>query len=62
MSWVKLTDPAGNAVQLCVEQMVRVRASNGEVDPKAKAIVDLTNSQMQAVLETVEQVIKALPG
>jgi hypothetical protein len=61
MSWIKLSDLAGNTVQLSVEQMVRVRVpAVGEADPKAKAVVDLSNGQVQAVTETVDEVMGVL--
>ena len=61
VAWIKLTDPSGNPVQLSSDQMVRVRVPpNGDTDPKAKAVIDLSNAGMQAVTETVDQVMKAL--
>jgi hypothetical protein len=62
MTWIKLTDPAGNAVQLSVEQLVLVRKpATGEVDERAKAVLDLSNGHLQAVRETPEDVMGRLP-
>lgn len=62
MAWIKLTDTAGNLVGLSVDQMVRVRIPTpGEVDAAAKAVVDLSNGQVQAVRETPDQVVQMLP-
>jgi hypothetical protein len=61
MAWIKLTDPDGNPVELSVEQMVLVRtAGSGEVDPRAKAVVDLSNGHLQAVRESLDAVIALL--
>jgi uncharacterized protein YlzI (FlbEa/FlbD family) len=61
MSWIKLSDLSGNAVQLNVDQMVRVRVPpDGEMDSKAKAVVDLANGQLQAVAETIDEVMRAV--
>jgi hypothetical protein len=62
MPWIKLSDLSGNVVQLSVDQMVRVRIpAAGEADPKAKAVVDLSNGQIQAVTQTIDEVMKILP-
>lgn len=62
MAWIKLTDTAGNPVGLSVEQMVRVRIPNpGEVEAAAKAVIDLSNGQVQAAKETPDQVVQMLP-
>lgn len=62
MAWIKLTDTAGNPVGLSVDQMVRVRIpTQGEVDPSAKAVIDLSNGQVQGVRETPDQVVQMLP-
>lgn len=61
MSWIRLTDLAGCAVYLSADQMVRVRVpADGEADVKAKAFVDLSNGQLQAVTQSVDEVMKAL--
>jgi uncharacterized protein YlzI (FlbEa/FlbD family) len=61
MPWIKLTDLSGNPVQLSVDQIVRVRVpADGEVDPKGKAAVDLSNGQIQVVAEAVDQVMRAI--
>jgi uncharacterized protein YlzI (FlbEa/FlbD family) len=63
MSWIKLTDTAGNPVRLSVEQIVRIRIPGpGEVDAAARTVVDLSNGQMQAVKEPPDQVIEMLPS
>jgi uncharacterized protein YlzI (FlbEa/FlbD family) len=62
MAWIKLTDLAGNLVRLSVDQMVRVRTPAAEeVDPAAKAVVDLSNGQIQAVKESPDEVMAMLP-
>jgi hypothetical protein len=61
VAWIKVTDPAGNPVQLSADQLVRVRtAQPGEVDPKAKAIIDLANSQLQATIETADEIMSLI--
>lgn len=61
MTWIKLTDPEGNTVQLSTEQLVLVRTpAIGEVDPRARAVVDLSNGHLQAVRETLDQVMAQL--
>ena len=61
MTWIKLTDPDGNPVELSVEQMVSVRApAGGEVDPRAKAVIDLSNGHLQAVRESLDAVVALL--
>ena len=63
MAWIKVTDTGGNTVGLSVDQMVRVRIPiPGEVDPAAKAVIDLSNGQVQAVRETPDQVVQMLPN
>jgi hypothetical protein len=37
MAWIKVTDPQGHAVHLCVEQLVRIRPCIAEVDFPAPA-------------------------
>lgn len=62
MAWIKLTDTAGNPVGLNVDHMMRVRnPTAGEVDAAAKAVVDLSNGQVQGVRETPDQVVQMLP-
>ncbi|HEY7890357.1 MAG TPA: hypothetical protein VIC29_19210 [Steroidobacteraceae bacterium] len=62
MAWIELTDTAGNSVGLSVDQMVRVRTPTpGEVEAAAKAVIDLSNGQVQAVRETPNQIVQMLP-
>jgi hypothetical protein len=61
MAWIKLTDPEGNPVELSVEQMVLIRTPvSGEVDPRAKAVIDLANGHLQAVRESLDSVVVLL--
>jgi hypothetical protein len=55
MGWIRLTDPEGNPIELSVEQVVLIRTpATGEVDPRAKAVVDLANGHLQAVRESFD--------
>jgi hypothetical protein len=61
MTWIQVTGPGGNLVQLNVDQLVRIRtAQPGEADPHAKSIIDLTNAQFQATIETTEEIMSLL--
>ena len=61
MAWIKLTQLDGNAVYVSSDQIVRVRVPVGEA-PSAKAVLDFTSGQLQAVHETIDQVISLLSG
>jgi hypothetical protein len=61
MAWITLTDTGGNPVHLSVDQIVRVRSPTpDDVAPSAKALVDLSNAQVQAVREPPDQVMEML--
>jgi hypothetical protein len=61
VAWIKVTGPEGNFVQLNVDQLVRIRrAEPGEANPHAKSIIDLTNTQSQATIETTEEIMSLI--
>jgi hypothetical protein len=61
MRWIKVTGPGGNFVQLDVDQLVRIRtAQPGEADRNARSIIDLTNTQFQAAIETTEEIMSLI--
>jgi hypothetical protein len=63
MAWLQLTAPNGASVQVNGDQLVRVRIpADGEVAPAAKGIVDLANGQLQATLETPDEVMALIAG
>jgi uncharacterized protein YlzI (FlbEa/FlbD family) len=61
MAWIKLTQLDGNAVYVSADQIVRVRLPVGEA-PSAKAVLDFTSGQLQAVHESIDQVMSLLSG
>jgi hypothetical protein len=61
MAWIKLTQLDGATVYVSGDQIVRVRPPIAEA-PSANAVVDFTNGQVQAVLETIPQVVALLSG
>jgi hypothetical protein len=64
MAWITLTEPNGNPVRLSGDQLVRIRVplGGGDAPAAAKAIVDLTNGQNQAVKENPDSIIAQLNG
>ena len=61
MGWIALKEPNGGSVQLCIEQMVRIRTPvPGEAAPGANAMVDLANGQVQAVMDSPDQIVAQL--
>ena len=60
MAWIKVTGPAGNAVMISVEQIVRLRPPDGTQAAGTQAVVDLTNTQSQATRETVDEIMQLI--
>jgi hypothetical protein len=61
MAWIKVTDPQGQSIYLCAEQLVRIRpciAGGGDL-ASAKSVVDLV-SGMQAVRETQDEIMACI--
>lgn len=61
MALIKLRQLDDAAVYISGDQVVRVRAPIAEA-PSANAVIDFTNGQSQAVLDTIQQVVDALSG
>jgi hypothetical protein len=62
MAWFKITAPNGSSVYVSGDQLARVRIPDGEVTPKAKAIIDFANGQFQATLEGPDEVMALIDG
>jgi hypothetical protein len=62
MAFVKFTDPSNKDVWIAPHWITRVRTPiTGRHEPNAKALIVMGNAE-QAVLESVDQVMKALEG
>ena len=61
MAWIKLKQLDNAVVVVSSDQIVRIRAPIAEA-PSANAVIDFTNGQSQAVLETISEVLSLLPG
>ena len=63
MAWFKVTAPNGVPVQVSGDQLTRVRIPNeGETAPAAKSILDFTNGQQQAALESSDEIMGLIEG
>jgi hypothetical protein len=63
MAWFKVTAPNGVPVQVSGDQLTRVRIPNeGETAPAAKSILDFTNGQQQATLESPDEIMGLIDG
>jgi hypothetical protein len=61
MAWIKVTDPKGHTVRLCVEQLVRIRPCIAGVDfaapaADARAQHDRRNGDMSAAQSIIDLV------
>jgi hypothetical protein len=56
--WVKLTDPAGNAIHVNLEHITSVRSTTQV--PGARAQLDLASGKFQGVQEDIEQVMRLI--
>jgi hypothetical protein len=63
MAWFKLTAPNGDTVQVNADQLARVRIpAEGEAAKQANAIIDFASGQVQATLETPDQIMALIEG
>jgi hypothetical protein len=70
MTWIKMTDPLGNPVWLCVEQLVRIRQCLAGIDfpapdaktPDTKTARDRKSSDMPPALAQARSIIDLVTG
>jgi uncharacterized protein YlzI (FlbEa/FlbD family) len=56
--WIKLTDPAGNAIHVNLEHITSVRSTTQV--PGARAQLDLASGKFQGVQEDIEEVMRLI--
>jgi hypothetical protein len=56
--WIKLTDPAGNAIHVNLEHITSVRSTTQV--PGARAQLDLVSGKFQGVQEDIEEVMRLI--
>ena len=63
MAWFKVTAPNGVPVRVNGDELTRVRIPDeGKKTPVAKSILDFTNGQFQAALESPDEIMALIDG
>jgi len=63
MAWIKVTDPQGHTVHLCVEQLVRIRSCIAEVDlPEPAADAKASHDRRNGDMSTAQSIIDLVAG
>jgi hypothetical protein len=67
MAWINVTDPLGNPVWLCVEQLVRIRPCLIGIDvpapvPDAKTARDRNNSDISPAFSQARSIVDLVIG